>query len=303
MSTSAGAGRNADTRADVAGITTIPHIVHFIWIGSALPPKYAFNIQTFRDKNPGFQVMVHDDASLRELMKQHVPLTLARYDAALNLPQKKDFGSFVVVYVYGGAFFDCDLQCVQSLAPLLDTISLLAINTGVTDAGLAPQRQDACLSVFGAIKAHPVIGETIQKMALVTRTPTMTECRYLEAVAGVWRRVFRDNFPRYLSTPLQYGLQPGIIFGFVPALRFVGNMMVPTPEMYTYLTGPQGSWHNPLQRLYHKATAALYENRTAALFSIIVFTLLAVLVLVALAASGYSCCVSGNNGRCKAPKL
>jgi hypothetical protein len=283
-------------------VPTIPHIVHFIWIGSALPPKYAFNIQTFRDKNPGFQVMVHDDASLRELMKQHVPLTLARYDAASNLPHKKDFGSFVVVYVYGGVFFDCDLQCVKSLAPLCDSMTLLAVQA-VRDAGLAPRLQYPCLSVFGAIKAHPIIGETIATMAAIQKTALMSKAKYIEATSHAWQRAFVDNFPRYLSTPLQYGLQPGIVFGFVPALRFVGNMMVPTPEMYTYLAGPQGSWHNPLQRLYHKAAAALYENRTAALFSIIVFTLLAVLVLVALAASGYSCCVSGNNGRFKAPKL
>lgn len=289
MSSDGGAGINAST--------TIPHIVHFIWIGGPMPAKFAFNIQTFRDKNPGFQVMVHDDASLRALMRQHFPLTLTRYDAAVNLPHKKDFGSFVVVHVYGGVFFDCDLQCVKSLAPLCDSMTLLGVQA-VRDAGLAPRAQYPCLSVFGAIKAHPVIGETIATMAAVQRTALMSNHKYIGKTSDAWSHTFIKNFPRYLSTPLQYGLHPGVVFGFVPALRFVGNMMVPTPEMYTYLAGPQGSWHSPLQRLYHKATAAMYENQTAALFAIIVFTLLAVLVLVALAASGYACCVSGG-GRCK----
>jgi hypothetical protein len=298
MSTSSGAGANAT--AGVAVITTIPHIVHFIWVGSALPAKCAFNIQTFRDKNPGFQVMVHDDASLRPLLRQHFPATLARYDAAVNLPQKKDFASFVVVYVYGGAFFDCDMQCVKSLAPLLDTLTLLAVYTDVTDAGLAPRRQGPCLTVFGAMKAHPLIRETIEQMALVRRKPLMTKVAYVEAVLQVWQRVFRANFTRYLSTPLQYGLQPGVKFGFVPALRFVGNMMVPTPDMYTYLAGAQGSWHHALQRMYHQCAARVYENEKTVAFVVIVFTLLAVLVILALAASGYSCCISGGGGgRCK----
>jgi hypothetical protein len=53
-----------------------------------------------------------------------------------------------------------------------------------------------------------------------------------------------------------------------------------------------------LQRTYHQCAARVYEiEKTVD----IVFTLLAVLVILALAASGYLCCVnvSGGYGLCK----
>lgn len=279
---------------------TVPHIIHFIWIGSALPSKYAFNIQTFRDKNPDYEVMVHSDDSLRALMQNLFPGTLAKYDAAVNFPQKKDFASFVVVYVYGGVFFDCDLQCVKNLSPVLDTLSLLAVQH-VEDSGLATVDQGPSLSVFGAIPAHPVIGATIAAMAGVKKKRHATRYSYVSAVGSKWSKTFKELFPVYLSTPLQYALQPGAKFGFIPTWRYVGNMMAPSPEMYTYLAGAQGSWHNWLQRLYHAVAAAMYSNKTTVAFVIIIFTLVSVLVLLVLTACGLSCCTRGG-GQCSAGK-
>ncbi len=285
----------APSPAEAVG--TVPHIIHFIWIGSALPDKYAFNIQTFRDKNPGFEVMVHDDAALRTLMHSRFPDTLARYESAVNYPQKKDFASFVVVYVYGGVFFDCDLQCLKGLSPVVDKLTLLAVQH-VADSGLATLEQGPSLSVFGAIAAHPVIGATITAMASVHKPHHVTPYSYIQAVATKWSKTFKELFPVYLSTPLQYGLQPGSKFGFLPTWRFVGSMMAPTPDMYTYLAGAQGSWHSPLQRFYHQVAAAIYTNKTTVLFVIVIFTLLAVLVLLVLTACGLSCCTRG--GKCSA---
>lgn len=79
----------------------VPAAVHFIWLGSPIPQKYADNIERIRKHNPRHTITLWTDAIVafrnRDL-----------FDVETNLGAKADILRYEIVHNFGGIYLDVD---------------------------------------------------------------------------------------------------------------------------------------------------------------------------------------------------
>ena len=103
---------------------TIEKIIHQIWITPSkivapVPAKYDKNIESVKKYNPDWQYMLWDENMILELMKANTKW-LDTYNKFKYLHQKIDFSKYVILYCYGGAYLDIDVEGAKSLTHLLN---------------------------------------------------------------------------------------------------------------------------------------------------------------------------------------
>lgn len=100
----------------------VPRILHQIWFQGvhAVPEKYRANSAKLKALNPEWRYMLWDDGSLREQCQLLGDAVLATYSGFEHMHQKIDFGRYVVVFRYGGASIDMDVDAIRPLRSLGD---------------------------------------------------------------------------------------------------------------------------------------------------------------------------------------
>jgi hypothetical protein len=264
---------------------TIPHIVHVVWLQGedAMPANFKYNLSTWKKFNPDMQTKVHSDSSIIELL-QNWPQLLQRFHEAPNRPAKKDIAQFAILYQYGGLFVDADVQCLRSIVDLLDTNTLLPVES-VNDNGLGKKKIVAAVNIVGAVPKHPVIKNTMDGMASTVYKPGLqTKLRYISANVANWSKQVLKGFELYSCTPLQFFIQPAYLFGLENASKFMSSSIVKGhPDAYTVFTGTFGSWHNVFQKMYHSCVDFAHCNSNGVKFTIgIIWFIFLVFVIVAL---------------------
>jgi hypothetical protein len=94
---------------------TLSKIFHQVWYqGEAnIPEKYKAFRRTFELMNPGWELLLHDNNSLRECAAKFSPQALELYDSFDIMHQKIDFGRMCAIAIYGGVTVDMD-ECAHS---------------------------------------------------------------------------------------------------------------------------------------------------------------------------------------------
>lgn len=107
----------------------IPKIIHFFWHQgeSLLPDKNYEVVQAWREMNPGYSVVVHDNKSVSQLIRSRYPKFRDLYmsldsdmepdeNKARYLRQKQcDLARLFIIHQNGGIYLDCDLVPKSSL--------------------------------------------------------------------------------------------------------------------------------------------------------------------------------------------
>jgi mannosyltransferase OCH1-like enzyme len=121
---------------------TIPKLLHFVWIGEALPEWARYNIERFKKLNPGWVVLIHGEsvllAGLRELY--------AKIAGEYMLPRKSDLLRLSALTKFGGWYFDVDFL------PLRPIADILALHNGLPE-GFFLTRASPSLVANGVIAA------------------------------------------------------------------------------------------------------------------------------------------------------
>lgn len=100
---------------------TIPHTIHFLWLGGApLPVEYAEFRDGWARNNPGWEVVTWTEATLPDLQNQ------AAFDAATTLAGKADIARLEILLRHGGLYADCDFESLRPVEPLLDGVGFFA---------------------------------------------------------------------------------------------------------------------------------------------------------------------------------
>ena len=100
----------------------IPKIIHFVWMGSQLPPKYCAHVQLMADTNPTWKVHLWADHphvastavnatnfEVRDVMQYaHMFRNWDLILNATNLAGKADYLRMEVVHLEGGVYVDTD---------------------------------------------------------------------------------------------------------------------------------------------------------------------------------------------------
>jgi hypothetical protein len=94
----------------------IPHMIHFVWVGPAMPDYAKQIVAMWRKMNPTFVVMVHgEDALLPELRPGYDAIT-----GEHEWSRKSDLLRLSVLDKFGGWYFDCDFVPLRPLGELYE---------------------------------------------------------------------------------------------------------------------------------------------------------------------------------------
>ena len=94
----------------------IPKIMHFVWIGPAMPDWVKRNIDEFKNLNKEFEVMIHDEKILDERFKK----AWNKIDGQFELPRKSDLLRLSALEKHGGWYFDTDFWPMRSIEDICD---------------------------------------------------------------------------------------------------------------------------------------------------------------------------------------
>jgi mannosyltransferase OCH1-like enzyme len=130
----------------------IPHVVHFIWLGSELPSEQARVIETWRQINPDWQVKIWTDRDVPEFKLRNQEA----FDRAVNYGEKSDIFRYEILYRYGGIYADIDFECLQPFDKLVQTCDFFT--------GLNGDNEWLLNGILGARPDHPILKECVENI-------------------------------------------------------------------------------------------------------------------------------------------
>jgi len=129
----------------------IPHTIHFIWLGSALPARCEAFIATWRLLHPDWTICVWRDQDV-DAFQMH---NRAAFDAAKNYGEKSDIWRYEILDRFGGVYVDTDFECLKRFD---DIHARCTFYTGV-----AYDRKAILYNgLIGAAPSHPIMKACIQ---------------------------------------------------------------------------------------------------------------------------------------------
>lgn len=140
----------------------IPRVLHFIWLGGALPARFSPLLQRWRELHPpeqGWDVQMWGDNRAEAFMQGKAGLL--QFHAAPNLGAKSDVLRYELLLAHGGVYLDVDYECVQPLDALLDTCGSAFVCTSNTRKGVLEVNN----GVIGCCAGHPLLHSIVQKVA------------------------------------------------------------------------------------------------------------------------------------------
>ncbi|XP_060560095.1 uncharacterized protein LOC132720117 isoform X2 [Ruditapes philippinarum] len=93
----------------------IPHVIHQTFRSESLPLKYARYAKMMYEMNPTWTYYFWTDDSARKLIKDKYPELLNDWDSFNKSISKGDFLRYVVLYEFGGAYIDLDVEPLRPL--------------------------------------------------------------------------------------------------------------------------------------------------------------------------------------------
>ena len=103
------------------------HIIQF-WDSSDAPEDIAAMMQSWRERNPDYNVRLFNDRTAHGYLQAHFPPSVAyAYQRVREPAQKSDLFRLAVLALEGGVYADADDRCIGPLAPLLGAQDQLVI--------------------------------------------------------------------------------------------------------------------------------------------------------------------------------
>jgi mannosyltransferase OCH1-like enzyme len=151
---------------------TIPPFIHFIWIGSAVPPKIQTIIDTWKVFHPGWIIKTWQDDQINTFPWQ--PKQRAAFDEALKAKcwaEAADIWRYNILYEEGGIYSDTDVVCVKPFHELISNgVTFFAGQETNENRGRDGYKEPfyICNALIGAAKHSPVMKRCLD--ALIPRS-------------------------------------------------------------------------------------------------------------------------------------
>jgi mannosyltransferase OCH1-like enzyme len=146
----------------------IPHLIHQIWLQGihALPADYAAGARTWKERNPGWEHRIWDEASLLELMQTRAPEWLPQYEAQPEFIARADVARYMLMQLLGGAYADMDTECRRPIAPLLEGSKSRLHFTVYTKLRRAEVMSNITNSIMACEPGHPMWSIVRERIAM-----------------------------------------------------------------------------------------------------------------------------------------
>lgn len=173
----------------------IPHIIHRIWLGSdPMPEEFRRYGETWREHHPDWDMPLWTDENLPELSCAEA---IAR---GRNWGERTDLLRYELLRQRGGVYVDTDCECLRSIEPLLEGVTLFAAEHYPGKLGTA---------LIGATPGHPAMARAVSEGAAAVGTrdyPHTTGPPFLTRLLGEFPEA--TIFPRELFYPYKWNEEP-----------------------------------------------------------------------------------------------
>jgi len=112
-----------------------------------MPEEYVAFGETWRRHHPGWEFRTWTDSELPQLTHP------GAFERARNFGEASDVLRYDLLHQFGGVYVDTDVECLQSLEPLIEGASAFAAFARPNVIGSA---------VVGAVPRHPAISEALE---------------------------------------------------------------------------------------------------------------------------------------------
>lgn len=168
-------------RQEAPAIETIPRIIIQIWVQKdpkspkKIPVFELDYMKRFKTLNPSFQHMFFEDDDVDTFFKQNYPEYYSTYQQLPAFIQKLDFFRYLVIYHYGGFYFDMDVEPHKPLDDaVLNHSAIFPIDEYANDLQCKSSRMKSLCLVgqnfllgqyaFGAVAKHPFFKMMVDKI-------------------------------------------------------------------------------------------------------------------------------------------
>lgn len=154
--------------------TRISPIVHFIWLGSPLPPRAQAAVESWKKHNPSWEFRVWSDNDIASF-----PWSSSRsqylYEHANNWAEKSDILRFEILYQFGGVYSDTDVICFKSFDDLIR--SGITFFAGIEYNEINPifKRPLIASAIIGAAKGSIVIKRSLELSKSAEEAPDVKQ--------------------------------------------------------------------------------------------------------------------------------
>ena len=97
----------------------IPFVVHQTWKTESIPEENIKWVESWEYYNPDYLIVLWDDDSILNFIHLNYPQYIDlcyRFQRSVELA---DLFRYIVIYHFGGVYADLDVECLQSITPLL----------------------------------------------------------------------------------------------------------------------------------------------------------------------------------------
>ena len=219
-------------------MTTIPKIIHQIWIGPKTAPSKLMD--TWRDKNPDFKYIRWNEEEIKN-RKLHLNC-LNRINEIEEINGKADIIRWEILYEYGGVFLDADSICIEPVDNVLLSKKCFAgweneeARPGLIATGTMgfPPKHPLVKNAIDWIKENEVSHEKTTKMAWYNVGPGLLTRMYDT-------KLYNDLhiFPSYTFLPYHFTGREYLGHGKIYAYQEWGSTRQSYETMNTVELQPQ----------------------------------------------------------------
>ena len=146
---------------------TIPKILHFLWTDEIIPSIFVDNLRLFRKTHPAWKIHFWTLKAGRNFIAKHEPQMLKIYENYNENVYRADSFRYVLMYHFGGAYFDLDSKVLKPLDHLADMYDCLVGPEPIENAvSILDMRSLLANSGFLCRPKHPFFRHVIDQIPL-----------------------------------------------------------------------------------------------------------------------------------------
>lgn len=133
----------------------IPRLMHFVWVGPAMPRQFAHYIAGWRTLHPTWDVRVWGDDDLDWLRNREAFDLAERIAPGSEGQLRSDVARYEILERFGGVYVDCDFEPLRPIDALLDDHCFAAWETDDVWVNNA---------IIGATVGHPLMRDLVVRL-------------------------------------------------------------------------------------------------------------------------------------------